>query len=368
MENGLDLLTFTESAVGRLRDIENRISEPGIAGTPEYAGLLREHGALIKLVKLRERILNLRRRVAEDEEMLESGDPDMSALAEEELPSLRADLEKAEAELEERLLLADDDSDRNAIMEIRAGTGGEEAAIFAGDLMRMYCRYAENRGWKVEMLSAHESEHDGFKEVVLSVQGDGVFSALRYEGGGHRVQRVPLTEAQGRIHTSAATVAVLPEVDEVDIEINLNDLRIDTYSAGGPGGQHVNRTASAVRITHLPTGLVVQCQDGRSQLKNKAQAMMVLRSRLYEKAQEESESQRSNARKAMIGSGDRSDRIRTYNFPQNRLTDHRAELTLYSLDRIMEGELDGLINALREFDRRKRLEELAKNPGLLARK
>lgn len=368
MSSEIDILPFTDAVAEEFNRIELRIAQPGVPGSSEYSQLLRKHGTLGKIVKLRNAIIELRQRVLDNEELAESSDEELSALAEDELPELRAGLLKFETELEERLLLGDEDSGRNSIIEIRAGTGGEEAAIFAGDLYRMYCRYAETMGWKIEILEAHGSEHDGYKEVVFSLQGVDVYSRMRYEGGGHRVQRVPLTESQGRIHTSAATVAVLPEVDDVEVDIGANDLRIDTYAASGPGGQHVNRTMSAVRITHIPTGIAVACQDERSQHKNKARAMRILRAKLYEVAKEERDSERSATRKAMIGSGDRSDRVRTYNFPQNRLTDHRAEITMYSLDRIMEGALDGLIEALVEYDRRKRLEELAKDPGSLMRK
>lgn len=367
MATELDLLPFTLPAAEEFARVEKQLAESATPGSAEYTALLRKHGALSKVVRLRNNILDLRKRVAENEEMAELDD-DLAELAKDELPELRAKLEKAEIELEERLLLGDEDSSRNCIIEIRAGTGGEEAALFAADLFRMYTHYAEEHGWKVEILEVHGSDHDGYKEVVFSLQGEDVYSRMRYEGGGHRVQRVPLTEAQGRVHTSAATVAVLPEVDEVEVEVNANDLRIDTYAASGPGGQHVNRTMSAVRITHIPTGVVVACQDERSQHKNKARAMRILRSKLYELEKERIDSERSKARKTMIGSGDRSDRVRTYNFPQNRLTDHRAEITMYSLDRIMEGALDGLINALIEYDRRCRLEELARDPGAFLKK
>jgi len=368
MPGDLDILSFTDRAADELKKLEERLADPAAPGSPEYSSLLRRHGVLSRVVALRDEILRLREAVAGHEEILGDEDEDLASLAREELPELRKRLAALEAELEERLLLGDEDSGRNCIVEIRAGTGGEEAAIFAGDLFRMYSRYAERRGWKLEVLEAHPSGRDGFKEIIFSLQGEDVYRRMRYEGGGHRVQRVPVTESQGRIHTSAATVAVLPEADEVDVAINPADLRIDTYAASGPGGQHVNRTMSAVRITHIPTGIVVACQDERSQHKNKARALRILRSRLYEAEKRKQEQERSKTRREMIGSGDRSDRIRTYNFPQNRVTDHRAEITLYSLDRIMEGELDELLDALVEFDKRRRLEQLARDPGALMEK
>jgi peptide chain release factor 1 len=271
----------------------------------------------------------------------------MASMAEEEIACARADMERLHAELQTALLPRDLDDERNAFLEIRAGTGGDESALFAGDVARMYLRYAERRGWRTELMSENASELGGYKEVVFRIEGEGVYGRLKFESGGHRVQRVPATEAQGRIHTSACTVAVLPEPDEAD-EITLNpaDLRIDTFRASGAGGQHVNKTDSAIRITHLPTGLVAECQDDRSQHRNKAKAMAVLQARLRDKERSERAAKEAATRKGLIGSGDRSDRIRTYNFPQGRLTDHRISLTLYRLQAIVDGDLDEVIEAL----------------------
>jgi peptide chain release factor 1 len=279
-------------------------------------------------------------------------------MAEEEMAELAVRLPEAERALALKLLPRDSADDRPAMLEIRAGTGGDEAALFAGDLFRMYQRYAENRGWRVELISASPAELGGYKEVVASVSGQGVFARLKYESGVHRVQRVPVTESGGRIHTSAATVAVLPEAEEVDVQIDEKDLRIDVYRSSGPGGQSVNTTDSAVRITHLPTGLVVIQQDEKSQHKNKAKALKVLRTRLYEMERERLASERAGARKSMVGSGDRSERIRTYNFPQGRVTDHRINLTLHRLPEILEGQLDELIGALIAEDEAERLASL----------
>ena len=279
--------------------------------------------------------------------LLKDSDPDMREMAEDEVAEAKLQLVELEANLQRMLLPKDPSDGRNVFLEIRAGTGGDEAAIFSGDLFRMYSRYAERRGWRVEVLSASEGEHGGYKEVIARVEGRGAFAQLKFESGTHRVQRVPATETQGRIHTSACTVAVMPEADEVeDVDINPADLRIDTYRASGAGGQHINKTDSAVRITHLPTGLVVECQDDRSQHKNKAQAMKVLAARLKDAQLREQQSKEAATRKSLIGSGDRSERIRTYNFPQGRLTDHRINLTLYKLDFIMDGDLSDLTNAL----------------------
>ncbi len=289
-------------------------------------------------------------------------DPEMAEMAEEEIASAEAELQKLEAELQRMLLPKDPDDARNAFMEIRAGTGGDESALFAADLLRMYTRYAERQGWKSEVMSESQSELGGYKEVVLRLEGDGVYGQLKFESGGHRVQRVPATETQGRIHTSACTVAVLAEPDEaVAIKINPADLRIDTYRASGAGGQHINKTDSAVRITHLPTGIVAECQDGRSQHSNKAQALKVLTARIHEKDRSERAAKDAAERKGLIGSGDRSDRIRTYNFPQGRWTDHRINLTLYKLGFIMEGDLSEPMDALRAAHEAEQLAELEVN-------
>jgi len=287
----------------------------------------------------------------------ESSDDDLRELAEAELAEAQEKLAAEEGELMKIFVMEDADANRNVIMEIRPGTGGEEAALFAGDLFRMYVRYAETQKWKMEVLNSSESDLDGFKEVIVGISGKGVYKMLRYESGGHRVQRVPVTEASGRIHTSAATVAVLPEVEDVDVDISPEDIRMDFYRASGPGGQSVNKTSSAVRLVHEPTGTVVTCQDEKSQHKNRAKAMRILRSRIYEQMQMQADQERAAARKSQIGSGDRSDRIRTYNFPQNRVTDHRINLTLYDLENVMMGSLDPVVAALVEYDTEQRMKE-----------
>lgn len=317
-----------------------------VALSKEYAEVEPVATAAAELQKLRADLVELEAMLA---------DPDMREMAEEELAAVRERLPEAERDMAIRLLPKDAADERSAMLELRAGTGGDEAALFAGDLFRMYQRYAETQGWKVELISASESEMGGYKEVVASITGQGVFAKLKFESGVHRVQRVPATESGGRIHTSAATVAVLPEAEEVDVQIDDKDLRIDIYRASGPGGQGVNTTDSAVRITHIPTGLVVIQQDERSQHKNRAKAMQVLRTRLYEREREKLHAERSGARKSMVGSGDRSERIRTYNFPQGRVTDHRINLTLHRLPEILMGQMDELVSALITADQAERL-------------
>jgi len=286
-------------------------------------------------------------------------DPDMAEMAEEEIESATAELAQLETELQRMLLPKDPDDERPAFVEIRAGTGGDESALFAGDLLRMYTRYADRRGWKTEIVSESPSELGGYKEVVVRIEGNNVYGALKFESGGHRVQRVPATETQGRIHTSACTIAVLAEQDETEaIKISPSDLRIDTYRASGAGGQHINKTDSAVRITHIPTGIVAECQDGRSQHSNKAQALKVLTARIHEKDRSERAAKDAAERKSLVGSGDRSDRIRTYNFPQGRLTDHRINLTLYKLLQIMEGDLQDVVDALQAYEAAEQLAAL----------
>ena len=319
-----------------------------VAVSKEYAELEPVAAAAGEVRRLRAEAVSLRH-------MTHEADPELRQMAAEELTENEALLETAEHNLALALLPRDAADERPAMLEIRAGTGGDEAALFAGDLMRMYQRYADSRGWRVELISASASEAGGYKEVVASVTGQGVFARLKFESGVHRVQRVPVTESGGRIHTSAATVAVLPEAEEVDVQIDDKDLRIDVYRSSGPGGQSVNTTDSAVRITHLPTGLVVIQQDEKSQHKNKAKAMKVLRTRLYEAERERLAAERSGTRRAMVGSGDRSERIRTYNFPQGRVTDHRINLTLHRLPEILEGEMDELIDALIAEDQAERL-------------
>ena len=298
------------------------------------------------MVELFRRHRSLTQELEENKQLLHDSDPDIKAMAQEEIAAAEAELPELEHKIKVLLLPKDPLDEKNTILEIRAGTGGEEAALFAADLFRMYTRYAEIKGWKVEIMSESPSDSGGYKEIICLISGDRVYSHLKFEAGTHRVQRVPATETQGRIHTSAATVAVMPEAEEVDVEIRPEDLRIDIYRASGAGGQHVNKTESAVRITHIPTGTVVTCQDERSQHKNKARAMKVLASRILAAERERQNNELSADLKAQVGSGDRSERIRTYNFPQGRCTDHRINLTLYSLDRIMEGEVEPLFEAL----------------------
>lgn len=330
----------------RLHELDALLSAPDVVDDMDrFRTLSREHADASLIVDVFNRYLQREADLASAEGMLQ--DPDMAEMAEEEIQSARAELGQLDAELQQLLLPKDPDDERNAFMEIRAGTGGDESALFAGDLARLYTRYAERQGWQVEVVSASPSELGGYKEVVLRMAGHGAYGKLRFESGGHRVQRVPLTETQGRIHTSAATVAVMPEPDETEaVELNPAELRIDTYRASGAGGQHINKTDSAVRVTHLPTGITAECQDGRSQHSNKAKALQVLTARLQEKDRSERAAKEAATRKGLIGSGDRSDRIRTYNFPQGRLTDHRINLTLYKLLMVMEGDLDEVIHAL----------------------
>jgi len=334
----------------RLGELEFLLSREDIMKDMEQFLLLsREHSDVAAIAGRWERYRQREADQAQARELMVSSaqDADMVALAQEEIDSASAELDQLAAELQRMLLPKDPDDGRNAFLEIRAGTGGDESALFAGDLLRMYTRYCERRGWKIEIISESESELGGYKEVVLRIVGDQVYGNLKFESGGHRVQRVPATETQGRIHTSACTVAVLPEPDEsVAVQINPADLRIDTYRASGAGGQHINKTDSAVRITHLPTGIVAECQDDRSQHRNKAKALQVLSARIQEKERSERAARDAAERKSLIGSGDRSDRIRTYNFPQGRLTDHRINLTLYKLLTIMEGDMDDVVHAL----------------------
>ena len=328
-------------------ELEEALAQPDVFNDQEhYRKLTKAHADLREIVDLFRRHRALQQEMAENKQLLHDEDPDIRDMAHEEIRRAESELPRIEQSLKVALLPTDPLDEKNTILEIRAGTGGEEAALFAADLFRMYTRYAELQGWKVEIMSESPSESGGYKEIICLIAGDRVYSRLKFEAGTHRVQRVPATETQGRIHTSAATVAVMPEAEEVDVEIRPEDLRIDIYRASGAGGQHVNKTESAVRITHLPTNTVVTCQDERSQHKNKARAMKVLASRILAAERERQNSELSADRKAQVGSGDRSERIRTYNFPQGRCTDHRINLTLYSLDRIMEGELTPLFDAL----------------------
>ena len=332
----------------KFSELEARLSDPQLlANRVEYQKVAKEHSELAPLVSVYDRYRKIREELQYNREMLEEeNDPEMRELIREENGRLRDELEVVEKELKRLLIPKDPNDEKNVILEIRAGTGGDEAALFAADLFRMYYRYAESKGWKVEVLNSHPTGIGGFKEIIATINGRGAFSRLKYERGVHRVQRVPVTESQGRIHTSAVTVAVLPEAEEIDVYIDPNDLRIDVFRSSGPGGQSVNTTDSAVRITHIPTGLVVTCQDEKSQHKNKAKAMKVLRARLMDKMQREQEAKIAQERKSQIGTGDRSERIRTYNFPQNRVSDHRINLTLYKLDEILMGSLDEIIDPL----------------------
>ena len=343
----------------RFREIESRLGDPSvISDVDRFTKLTRELATLEPVVKKFREYKKILAQIDEDKILLESGDDEeLKAIAGEELAELRKSKAELDKELPILLLPRDPNDDKNVIVEIRGGVGGEEAALFAGDLFRMYTRFAERQGWKVDIVDSNPTTIGGFKEISFTVDGHGAYSKLKYESGTHRVQRVPVTESSGRIHTSAVTVAVLPEVEEVDVEINPADLRIDTYCASGAGGQYVNRTETAIRITHLPTGIVVQCQDEKSQLKNKEKAMRVLRARVKDLAVREQNEAIAADRKNQVGSGDRSERIRTYNFPQGRVTDHRIGLTLHKLDAVLNGDLDEIISALITADQSKRLTE-----------
>jgi peptide chain release factor 1 len=343
-----DLLPRVADAEARASALEERLADPGVARNQgEYAKLARDLGGLRPLVDAGRSYRRILEELEGAREMLGEQDAELQELARGEIARLEPELESLEKELRLLLLPKDPDDDKNVILELRAGAGGEEASLFAADLFRMYSRFADARGWKVEALSISETGSGGYKELVAQVSGGGVFSRLKHERGVHRVQRVPATESQGRIHTSTVTVAVLPEAEEVDLEIEPNDLRIDVFRSSGPGGQSVNTTDSAVRITHLPTGVVVSCQDEKSQHKNKARGMKILRARLYEAEQQRLADERASARRAQVGTGERSEKIRTYNFPQSRVTDHRAGITLHRLDQVLEGDLDELIDGVR---------------------
>ena len=344
----------------RLEEISALLSDPSVIGAQDrFRALSREYSELQPLVNRYREHRETVRELATARAMLDESEPGMRAMVEDEVTRLAAHLADLEQELQKLLLPKDPNDTRNIFLEIRAGAGGDEAAIFAGDLFRMYSAYAVKRGWNVETISASHGEHGGYKEIIARIAGNGVYSRLKFESGGHRVQRVPATEAQGRIHTSACTVAILPEAEEIDaIVLNPADLKVDTFRASGAGGQHVNKTDSAIRITHLPSGIVVECQDERSQHKNRSRAMSLLSARLLEAEQRKQRETAAATRKSQVGSGDRSDRIRTYNFPQGRVTDHRINLTLYKIERIMDGELDDLIDPIIAEDQADKLAAL----------
>lgn len=340
------MLAKLEQLSFRLKELDALLMEPDVASNQEnYRRLTREHAEISPIAALFDAYCQAQSDYDTAREMLQ--DTEMRAFAQQEMEVAQEKMLKAEDELQLMLLPKDPNDDKNVFLEIRAGTGGDESAIFAGDLLRMYTRFAEHNGWQAEIVSSSPSELGGYREVIVRLAGKGVYSRLKFESGGHRVQRVPVTETQGRIHTSACTVAVMPEADDIEeVQINPADLRIDTFRSSGAGGQHINKTDSAVRITHLPTGIVVECQDDRSQHKNRAQAMSVLAARIRDVQMREQQAKEAATRKSLIGSGDRSERIRTYNYPQGRVTDHRINLTLYKLDSIMDGDLDELTNAL----------------------
>jgi len=342
------IINKLEQLVGRQEEIGNLLSDPDIIGNQNrFRDLSREYSELSPVVELFGKFRSARSEMNSAEDMLDDSDPEIRDMGQDEIPVLKKRLEALEFDLRKQLIPADPHDKSNIFLEVRAGTGGDEAAIFAGDLFRMYSRYTENQGWSIEVLSASEGEHGGYKEIISRIEGNGAYSRLKFESGVHRVQRVPETETQGRIHTSACTVAILPEGDAIEkIIINPADLRVDTYRASGAGGQHVNKTDSAVRLTHLPTGTVVECQDERSQHKNRARAMSLLQARLLDTQQKAQDSEQAAQRRLLVGSGDRSERIRTYNYPQSRVTDHRINLTLYKLDTIIAGDINQLIEPL----------------------
>ncbi len=354
----MQLLEKLEKINEKFEKINQQLSDPALMNDREkVVQLSKERSDLLEIVEVYKKYTEIIKNIKGNRELIDTEkDPEIVEMAQAELEDLSEQKEKLEEQIKVLLLPKDPNDDKDVIMEIRAGTGGEEAALFAADLFRMYSRYAEVKGWKTELIDISDSGMGGIKEVIFSISGNYIYGQLKFESGVHRVQRVPETEASGRVHTSAASVAVLPEAEDVQIDINPNDLRIDIYRSGGAGGQNVNKVETAVRITHIPTGLVVQCQDERSQLKNRQKAMKVLRARLYDLKQKEYIDQISAKRKLMVGSGDRSDKIRTYNFPQNRVTDHRIGLTLYNLSNIMEGELDTLIEQLKIAERTEKLQ------------
>jgi peptide chain release factor 1 len=354
----MDYSSIIDKKRDRLHELEEAMSQSDFYDDNRKAGeLLREHRQLGLLTKSWEEYLQIQKQIADNQELMKADDADFAAMAAEELPELQKRLAALEGMVQLAILPPDPLEGRDVIMEIRAGTGGDEAAIFAGDLMRMYGRFAEERGWKVEPLEASPAELGGYREAVFKVSGEDVFRTLKYESGVHRVQRVPATETQGRIHTSTATVAVLPEAEEVDMEIKTDDIRIEVCRSSGAGGQGVNTTDSAVQVLHIPTGMIVRCQDGRSQIKNKEKALSILRARLLERRQQEDAAKYSAHRKSLIGSGGREEKIRTYNYPQNRITDHRIELTLYNLETFVQGNLQEMVDKLQASEVLDRLAE-----------
>jgi peptide chain release factor 1 len=355
-----NILDKVEMVRSRLSELGPQLADPQLLNQHKlYREVAREHTRLEEIVNLADKLLSIQNKMDQVLTILnEESEPELIAMASDEKAQLEVDLEKTEKALKHLLIPPDPNDSRNVIIEIRAGTGGEESALFAADLFRMYMKYAEIKHWKLDVLNTHPTDIGGFKEVIFLVEGDFTYAKLKYEAGVHRVQRVPVTESQGRIHTSAASVAVLPEAEEVEIEISLEDLRIDVFRSTGPGGQSVNTTDSAVRITHLPSGMVVTCQDEKSQLKNKNKAMKVLKSRLLELKQQEKQAETAETRRVMIGSGDRSEKIRTYNYPQSRVTDHRIGLTLYRLEEIMNGDIEEIIDALTTADEEQKLKHL----------
>lgn len=359
----MDYATLIDQRRRRFAEVSEAIEDPSLFSDARRATeVMREHRRLKEALELWDVLEATRSQLADNEKLAQESDPEIAAMANEEIPALREKIPQLEEKLQYILLPADPDEDRDALIEIRAGAGGDEASLFAADLLRMYQRHAEKRGWKTEHLSSSPSDVGGFKEVVLRVSGDEVFRFLKYESGVHRVQRVPSTETQGRIHTSTVTVAVLPEAEDIDIEMKQEDLRIEVCRSGGAGGQHVNTTDSAVQIFHLPTGIYVRCEHGRSQTKNKEMALQIMRSRLYEMKQREVQDAYSATRRSLIGSGDRSEKIRTYNFPQSRITDHRIGLTSHNLDGVLEGSLEELTEALQRAEIAERLAEAEAGP------
>jgi peptide chain release factor 1 len=355
----MDILEKIEPLEARFEDLEKLLASPEVLSNPKKIQEVgRAHSELRQIVAAGRELKRTVTDLQETRQLAASGDPEMKELAEAEITGLqRRDVELRE-KLKFLLIPKDPDDEKNTIIEIRGGTGGNEAAIFAGDLFRMYTRYAEMKGWKVEVVDQHPSEAGGFKEIIFEIEGDGVYRRMKFEGGVHRVQRIPETESQGRIHTSAATVAVLPEAEEVEVEINQGDIRIDRFCSSGPGGQSVNTTYSAIRVTHQPTGLVVSCQDEKSQIKNLDKAMKVLRARILEKKRMEEDQKRGNTRRAMVGTGDRSERVRTYNFPQSRITDHRINFTTHSLKEVLDGGLDILVEPLATEDQLEKIKSV----------